>query len=66
MIKEAHGNHDMSTIFLFGDLAVPYSGDVNPDAHGDHRGAWPADGTEFHRAFELLTKCVFSLLYNVK
>lgn len=35
----------MSTIFLFGDIAVPYSGDINPDAHPDHKGAWPADGT---------------------
>jgi hypothetical protein len=31
------------TVFLFGHVAVPYSGDMNPDGHGDHRGAWPAD-----------------------
>lgn len=31
-------------VFLFGHVPVPYSGDLNPDAHPDHRGAWPADG----------------------
>ncbi|MGE3801834.1 MAG: FlgD immunoglobulin-like domain containing protein, partial [Candidatus Kapaibacterium sp.] len=38
------------TVFLFGRIPVPYSGMVNqgqfiiaPDAHPDHRGAWPAD-----------------------
>ncbi len=44
-IKEAHNNRDMSTIFLFGNVAVPYSGDLNPDALSYHKGAWPADGT---------------------
>ncbi|MDX9789969.1 MAG: T9SS type A sorting domain-containing protein [Candidatus Kapaibacterium sp.] len=34
---------DLKTIFLFGRVAVPYSGDINPDAHPDHKGAWPAD-----------------------
>ena len=38
------------TVFLFGRVPVPYSGMVSqgqlliaPDAHPDHRGAWPAD-----------------------
>jgi hypothetical protein len=31
------------SVFLFGHVPVPYSGDLNPDGHGDHRGAWPAD-----------------------
>ncbi len=30
-------------VFLLGHIPVPYSGDVDPDAHGDHQGAWPAD-----------------------
>ena len=30
-------------VFLFGHIAVPYSGNFGPDAHSDHQGAWPAD-----------------------
>jgi hypothetical protein len=30
-------------VFLFGHVPVPYSGDINPDGHPDHKGAWPAD-----------------------
>ncbi|MFH1313952.1 MAG: FlgD immunoglobulin-like domain containing protein [Candidatus Eisenbacteria bacterium] len=32
----------ISTLFLFGNIAVPYSGDVH-GAHANHQGAWPAD-----------------------
>ena len=31
-------------LFLFGHLPVPYSGDIFPDGHQNHQGAWPADG----------------------
>jgi hypothetical protein len=31
------------SVFLFGHVPVPYSGDMNPDGHPDHAGAWPAD-----------------------
>ncbi len=31
------------SVFLFGRVPVPYSGNFNPDAHPDHKGAWPAD-----------------------
>lgn len=30
------------TLVLIGHVPVPYSGRLNPDAHGDHHGAWPA------------------------
>ncbi|HRY31556.1 MAG TPA: PKD domain-containing protein [Bacteroidales bacterium] len=30
-------------VFLFGHVPVPYSGNINPDGHSDHQGAWPAD-----------------------
>lgn len=30
-------------VFLLGHVPVPYSGAINPDGHGDHYGAWPAD-----------------------
>ncbi|MSU59203.1 MAG: hypothetical protein EXS35_13725 [Pedosphaera sp.] len=31
------------SVFLFGHVPVPYSGELNPDGHADHLGAWPAD-----------------------
>ncbi len=31
------------SVFLFGHIPVPYSGNLNPDGHPDHMGAWPAD-----------------------
>ncbi len=30
-------------LLLLGHIPVPYSGDINPDGHPDHLGAWPAD-----------------------
>lgn len=30
-------------VFLLGDVPVPYSGELNPDGHSNHKGAWPAD-----------------------
>ncbi len=30
-------------VFLLGHIPVPYSGNLNPDGHADHQGAWPAD-----------------------
>jgi len=31
-------------VYLLGHVPVPYSGNIAPDGHGDHVGAWPADG----------------------
>lgn len=30
-------------VLIIGHVAVPYSGNFNPDAHTDHQGAWAAD-----------------------
>lgn len=30
-------------VFLLGHVPVPYSGNIAPDGHENHRGAWPAD-----------------------
>ena len=30
-------------LYILGHIAVPYSGNISPDGHGDHHGAWPAD-----------------------
>lgn len=35
---------NVRAVFLLGHVPVPYSGQLNPDGHGDHSGAWPADG----------------------
>lgn len=32
-----------TSIFLLGRIPVPYSGNMRPDGHSDHLGAWPAD-----------------------
>jgi len=31
-------------VYLLGHVPVPYSGNIAPDGHSDHVGAWPADG----------------------
>lgn len=34
---------NLNAVFLLGHVPVPYSGDLNPDLHLNHLGAWPAD-----------------------
>jgi Bacterial Ig domain len=34
---------NVNTVILFGHVPVPYSGDISPDEHPDHTGAWPCD-----------------------
>jgi hypothetical protein len=34
---------NVKAVFLFGHVPVPYSGNLAPDGHPDHLGAWPAD-----------------------
>lgn len=36
-------SQNVKSVFLFGHVPVPYSGNFNPDGHPDHQGAWPAD-----------------------
>lgn len=44
LIRQHYDSHtDLKAVLLLGHVAVPYSGDINPDAHPDHLGAWPAD-----------------------
>jgi len=33
----------LKAVLIVGHVPVPYSGNINPDGHGDHLGAWPAD-----------------------
>lgn len=34
---------NLKALYLLGNVPVPYSGELNPDAHDNHIGAWPAD-----------------------
>ena len=34
---------NLKALFLFGHIPVPYSGEIMPDGHDNHLGAWPAD-----------------------
>lgn len=35
--------NNLTAIYLLGHIPVPYSGNLYPDAHANHEGAWPAD-----------------------
>lgn len=39
----AQANANLEAVYILGHIAVPYSGELNPDAHNNHVGAWPAD-----------------------
>lgn len=34
----------LKSLILLGHVPVPYSGNLNPDSHTEHKGAWPCDG----------------------
>lgn len=34
---------NVKAVMILGHLAVPYSGNIKPDAHPEHEGAWPSD-----------------------
>ena len=36
-------NTDLNALFILGHVPVPYSGDIYPDTHIEHKGAWSAD-----------------------
>lgn len=35
--------NQVKAVWLFGHIPVPYSGNLGPDGHSNHVGAWPAD-----------------------
>lgn len=41
---EANLDTTIHALILFGRVPVLYSGNMYPDGHPDHQGAWPADG----------------------
>ena len=44
ILQDYHADSlNLKAVFLLGHVPVPYSGNINPDGHPDHLGAWPAD-----------------------
>ncbi len=43
IINQYNSLPDLKAVYLFGHIPVPYSGNLKPDGHPDHEGAWPAD-----------------------
>lgn len=43
IVNSYNADNSIKSVYILGHLAVPYSGNINPDGHGDHIGAWPAD-----------------------
>ncbi len=35
---------EVKAVFIVGHVPVPYSGNIAPDGHSEHQGAWPCDG----------------------
>ena len=42
-VKALNNQFGFRSLFILGRVPIPYSGRINPDAHGDHLGAWPTD-----------------------
>ncbi len=43
IIESCEADSSINTLFLVGQIPVPYSGNIAMDGHQDHKGAWPAD-----------------------
>jgi len=43
IVSASGSNPNLKAVLIVGHVAVPYSGELNPDGHPDHLGAWPAD-----------------------
>lgn len=41
--SEHNSGGGLRSVVLIGHVPVPYSGNIAPDMHSGHRGAWPAD-----------------------
>lgn len=44
IVTEYNADVNTKCVLLFGHVPVPYSGNINPDGHPDHLGAWGCDG----------------------
>ena len=42
-VLDHYNTNNISSVYLLGHVPVPYSGNLYPDGHTNHEGAWPAD-----------------------
>jgi hypothetical protein len=43
ILNDVSSDTSIRAVFLLGHVPVPYSGNIYPDGHSNHIGAWPAD-----------------------
>jgi hypothetical protein len=43
IVNDYQASGNVNALLLLGHIAVPYSGELYPDGHTNHNGAWPAD-----------------------
>jgi hypothetical protein len=43
VIADVQADPDVKAVYILGHVPVPYSGNINPDGHAEHRGAWACD-----------------------
>jgi hypothetical protein len=43
VINDYYNQQHVKALYLLGHIPVPYSGEIYPDGHTNHEGAWPAD-----------------------
>jgi hypothetical protein len=43
IIADRAADPDVKAVYIVGHVPVPYSGNINPDGHVEHRGAWACD-----------------------
>jgi hypothetical protein len=43
IIADRAADPDVRAVYILGHVPVPYSGNINPDGHVEHRGAWACD-----------------------
>ena len=43
IVNDYYTYQNVKAVLILGHIAVPNSGDIKPDAHPEHEGAWPAD-----------------------
>ncbi|MEZ4757019.1 MAG: hypothetical protein R2817_09340 [Flavobacteriales bacterium] len=43
LIADRAADPDVKAVYILGHVPVPYSGNINPDGHVEHRGAWACD-----------------------
>ena len=43
IVADYQADPNVKAVYIIGHVPIPYSGNINPDGHTEHKGAWPAD-----------------------